>query len=303
MPEVEKKDPSEQKDFGVKIPQKEIPAFYLRGTEGQDWGVKSRMSRIFNPKSGRTVMLAFDHGYLYGPTTGLERMDLTIAPLVPHVDVLMCTRGSLRQCIPPQNGKPVCLRMSGGASILKDMSHELLSVAIEDAIRLDAAAITCQVYVGGEKEHETLGNLSQLINEGLRYGIPTLGVTAVGREMVRDSRYLGLATRMIAEYGAHFVKTYYCEKDFDEVVAGCPIPIVIAGGKKLPELDALKMCYNAIQQGAQGVDMGRNIFQADDPIAMVQAVKAVVHAGEKPEKALDLYNTLKAANKKSHKRA
>jgi putative autoinducer-2 (AI-2) aldolase len=181
------------------------------------------------------------------------------------------------------------------------MSHELLSVAIEDAIRLDAAAITCQVYVGGEKEHETLRNLSQLINEGLRYGIPTLGVTAVGREMVRDSRYLGLATRMIAEYGAHFVKTYYCEKDFDEVVAGCPIPIVIAGGKKLPELDALKMCYNAIQQGAQGVDMGRNIFQADDPIAMVQAVKAVVHEGEKPEKALDLYNTLKAANKKARK--
>jgi putative autoinducer-2 (AI-2) aldolase len=301
MPEVEKKDQSDQKDFGVRIPQKEIPAFFLRGTEGQDWGLKSRMSRIFNPKSGRTVMLAFDHGYLYGPTTGLERMDLTITPLVPHVDVLMCTRGALRQCIPPDSGKPVCLRMSGGASILKDMSHELLSVAIEDAIRLDAAAITCQVYVGGEKEHETLRNLSQLINEGLRYGIPTLGVTAVGREMVRDSRYLGLATRMIAEYGAHFVKTYYCEKDFDEVVAGCPIPIVIAGGKKLPELDALKMCYNAIQQGASGVDMGRNIFQADAPIAMVQAVKAVVHDNEKPEKALDLYNTLKAANKKARK--
>ena len=300
MPEAEA-TPKEQKFFGVGIPQKEIPAFYLRGTEGQDWGLKSRMARIFNPKSGRTVMLAFDHGYLYGPTTGVERMDLTITPLVPYVDVLMCTRGALRQCIPPDNGKPVCLRMSGGASILKEMSHELLSVAIEDAIRLDAAAITCQVYVGGDKEHETLRNLSQLINEGLRHGIPTLGVTAVGREMVRDSRYLGLATRLIAEYGAHFVKTYYCAENFDEVVAGCPIPIVIAGGKKLPELDALKMCYNAIQQGASGVDMGRNIFQADDPIAMVQAVKAVVHDGEKPEKALDLYNTLKSASKKPHK--
>jgi len=259
------------------------------------------LARIFNPKSGRTVMLAFDHGYLYGPTTGLERMDLTITPLVPHVDVLMCTRGALRQCIPPDNGKPVCLRMSGGASILKDMSHELLSVAVEDAIRLDAAAITCQVYVGGEKEHETLRNLSQLINEGLRHGIPTLGVTAVGREMVRDSRYMGLATRLIAEYGAHFVKTYYCAEHFDEVVAGCPIPIVIAGGKKLPELDALAMCYNAIQQGALGVDMGRNIFQAEDPIAMVRAVRAVVHDGEKPEKALDLYNTLKSQGQKPRK--
>jgi putative autoinducer-2 (AI-2) aldolase len=213
----------------------------------------------------------------------------------------MCTRGALRQCIPPHNGKPVCLRMSGGASILKDMSHELLSVAIEDAIRLDAAAITCQVYVGGEKEHETLRNLSQLINEGLRHGIPTLGVTAVGREMVRDSRYLGLATRLIAEYGAHFVKTYYCAEKFDEVVAGCPIPIVIAGGKKLPELDALKMCYHAIRQGALGVDMGRNIFQADDPVAMVQAVRAVVHDNEKPEKALDLYHTLKSQGKKPRK--
>jgi putative autoinducer-2 (AI-2) aldolase len=300
MPEAES-TPKEQKFFGVGIPQKEIPAFYLRGTEGQDWGLKSRMARIFNPKSGRTVMLAFDHGYLYGPTTGVERMDLTITPLVPHVDVLMCTRGALRQCIPPDNGKPVCLRMSGGASILKEMSHELLSVAIEDAIRLDAAAITCQVYVGGEKEHETLRNLSQLINEGLRHGIPTLGVTAVGREMVRDSRYLGLATRLIAEYGAHFVKTYYCAENFDEVVAACPIPIVIAGGKKLPELDALKMCYHAIQQGALGVDMGRNIFQAENPIAMVQAVRAVVHNGEKPEKALDLYNTLKSEGKKPGK--
>ena len=300
MPEAES-TPKEQKFFGVGIPQKEIPAFYLRGTEGQDWGLKSRMARIFNPKSGRTVMLAFDHGYLYGPTTGVERMDLTITPLVPYVDVLMCTRGALRQCIPPDNGKPVCLRMSGGASILKEMSHELLSVAIEDAIRLDAAAITCQVYVGGEKEHETLGNLSQLINGGLRHGIPTLGVTAVGREMVRDSRYLGLATRLIAEYGAHFVKTYYCDEKFDEVVAACPIPIVIAGGKKLPELDALKMCYNAIQQGALGVDMGRNIFQAEDPIAMVQAVRAVVHNGEKPEKALDLYNTLKSQGQKPRK--
>jgi putative autoinducer-2 (AI-2) aldolase len=296
MPEAEPQA-REQKDFGVGIPQKEIPAFYLRGSEGLDWGMKSRLSRIFSPKSGRTVMLAFDHGYLYGPTTGLERMDRTILPLVPYVDVLMCTRGALRQVIPPDSGKPVCLRASAGASILKDMSHELVGVAMEDAIRLDAAAVTCQVYIGGEHEHETLRNLSQLINEGTRYGIPTLGVTAVGRELGRDSRYLGLATRIIAELGAHFVKTYYCAEGFDEVVAGCPIPLVMAGGKKLPELDALKMCYNAVSQGARGVDMGRNIFQADDPIAMVQAVRAVVHKDEKPEKAFDLYETLKNENK------
>jgi putative autoinducer-2 (AI-2) aldolase len=247
--------------------------------------MKSRLARIFSPKTGRTVMLAFDHGYIYGPTTGLERMDLKILPLVPYVDVLMCTRGALRQCIPPDCGKPVCLRASAGASILKDMSHELIGVAIEDAVRLDVAAVTCQVYIGGEHEHETLGNLSQLINEGTRCGIPTLGVTAVGREMVRDSRYLGLATRIIAELGANFVKTYYCEPGFDEVVAGCPIPIVIAGGKKLTELDALKMCRKAIDHGALGVDMGRNIFQAEDPVAMAKAVWAVVHKNTPPEEA------------------
>lgn len=297
MPEAEPKQ--EQKDFAVATPFQQVPPFYLKGSEGVDWGMKSRLARIFNPASGRTVMLAFDHGYIYGPTTGLERMDLAIPPLVPHVDVLMCTRGALRQCIAPECGKPVCLRSSTGSSILKDMSYELIGVDIEDAIRLGASAITCQVYVGGEHEYDTLKNLSELINAGLKYGIPTLGVTAVGREMVRDSRYLGLATRIIAELGAQFVKTYYCEKGFDEVVAGCPIPIVIAGGKKLPELDALKMCANAINDGALGVDMGRNIFCADDPVAMVQAVKAVVHQNEKPAKAFDLYQTLMNQNKKA----
>jgi putative autoinducer-2 (AI-2) aldolase len=295
MPEAEARP--EKKEFFVQTPFQPIPPFYVKGCEGLDWGMKSRLARIFSPRSGRTVMLAFDHGYIYGPTTGLERMDLAIPPLIPHVDVLMCTRGALRSCIPAHTQKPVVLRNSAGASILKDMSHELIGVAIEDAIRLDAAGITCQVYVGGEHEHETLRNLSQLINEGFRYGIPTMGVTAVGRELGRDSRYLGLATRMIAELGAQLVKTYYCEPGFDEVVAGCPIPIVIAGGKKLPELDALKMCYKAIDQGASGVDMGRNIFCAADPVAMVRAVRAVVHEGEKPEKAHDLYRALISENK------
>jgi len=290
----------EKKDFGLGIPM-QTSGFYLRGAAQLDWGMKNRLSRIFNPKSGRTVMLAFDHGYLMGPTTGIERMDLVIPPLIPHVDCLMCTRGALRTCVPPESNKPVVLRCSTGATVLKELSDEVIGVDIEDAIRLNAAAITAQAYVGGVHEKETLANLSHLINAGNRYGIASLGVTAVGREMVRDSRYLGLACRVLAEIGAHIVKTYYCEPGFEEVVAGCPVPIVIAGGKKLPELDALKMAYKAISQGALGVDMGRNIFGADDPVAMVQAVRTVVHENAKPEQAFDLYNTLKGKKGKAGK--
>lgn len=289
MPEAENK---ETKNFRPEIPMK-TEGFFLRGSASLDWGMKNRLSRIFNPKTGRTVMLAFDHGYIMGPTSGLERMDLDIQPLIPYVDTLMCTRGAVRTCVPPETNKPVVLRVSAGATVLKELSYELVGVDVEDAIRLDAAAMAVQVYVGGPYEHETLGNLTKVIDAGNRYGIPTLGVTAVGREMVRDSRYLGLACRVIAELGAHYVKTYYCAEGFDEVVAGCPIPIVIAGGKKLPELDALTMCYNAVQQGAAGVDMGRNIFCADDPVAMVQAVSAVVHQNAAPQDAYDLYLTLK----------
>jgi putative autoinducer-2 (AI-2) aldolase len=276
----------------------DTPGFYLKGSAHLQWGMKNRLSRIFNPDTGRTVMLAFDHGYIMGPTSGLERMDLFIPPLIPHVDCLMCTRGALRTCISPTVGKPVVLRCSTGATVLKELSDEVIGVTVEDAIRMNAAAITTQVYIGGEHERETLDNLSRLINEGNRYGMPTLAVTAVGREMVRDSRYLGLATRVCAELGAHFVKTYYCEPGFDEVVAGSPIPVVIAGGKKLPELDALTMAYKAIDQGASGVDMGRNIFLADDPPAMARAVRAIVQDLEKPAAALDLYNTLKSEKRK-----
>jgi putative autoinducer-2 (AI-2) aldolase len=292
MPEAQGKQEDKPKDFGVGIPM-ETPGFFLRGAAHLDWGMKNRLSRIFDPKSGRTLMLAFDHGYIMGPTSGLERMDLAIPPLLPHVDCLMCTRGALKTCIPPETNKPLVLRCSTGATILKELSNEVIGVAVEDAVRINAAAVTCQVYIGGPFEKETLANLACLINEGNRYGIPTLGVTAVGRELVRDSRYLGLACRVIAELGAHFVKTYYCEPGFDEVVAGTPDPIVIAGGKKIPELDALKMAHKAVDQGALGVDMGRNIFLAEDPAAMAQAVRAVVHGGERPEKAFDLYNTLR----------
>ncbi len=280
------------KSFSVDVPM-ETPGFFLKGASHLGWGMKNRLSRIFNPKSGRTVMLAFDHGYIMGPTSGLERIDLSIPPLLPYTDCLMCTRGALQTSITPEVNKPVVLRCSTGATILKELSDEVIGVTIEDALRLNASAVTTQVYIGGPGEKATLCNLARLINEGNRYGVPTLGVTAVGREMVRDSRYLGLACRVIAELGAHFVKTYYCEPGFAEVVAGCPVPIVIAGGKKLPELDALTMAYKAIDQGASGVDMGRNIFLADDPPAMLQAVRAVVHDGEKPDKAYDLYQTLK----------
>jgi len=286
----------EKKDFRPETAM-ERRAFFLRGSGALDWGMQNRLSRIFSPRTGRTVMLAFDHGYFMGPTSGLERIDLVIPPLIPHVDVLMCTRGALRACITPEVTKPVALRVSAGTSILKELSDEIIGVQIEDALRLDAAAMAVQVFIGGPHERETLSNLTRTIDAGLRYGLPTLGVTAVGREMVRDARYLGLATRIIAELGAHYVKTYYCEDGFEDVVAGCPVPIVIAGGKKIPEADALEMCYKAVDQGALGVDMGRNIFCAEDPVAMVQAVRAVVHDGLKPDKALDMYKSLRRGKK------
>jgi len=239
-------------------------------------------------------MLAVDHGYFQGPTTGLERIDISVVPLVPYADALMITRGALRTSVPAEISKPVVLRSSGGQSILKELSNELLAVDVEDALRLNAAAMAVQVYVGGIHEHETLGNLVRAVDAGNRYGMPTLAVTGVGKELVRDAKYLGLATRICAALGAHFVKTYFCETGFARVTAACPVPVVIAGGKKLPERDALKMAYEAIDQGAAGVDMGRNIFQCDAPLAMIQAVRAVVHDGEPPAKAYDLYLSLKS---------
>lgn len=297
MPGVEKGGDAPSKDFRTDVPM-DSAGFFLRGSAHLGWGMKNRLSRIFSPDTGRTVMLAFDHGYIMGPTSGIERMDLVIPPLIPHVDCLMCTRGAVQTCISPTVDRPVVLRCSTGATILKELSDEVIGVTVEEAVRIGAAATTTQVYIGGSGEKATLANLAALINEGGRYGMPVLGVTAVGREMARDSRYLGLATRVIAELGAHFVKTYYCEPGFDEVVAGCPIPVVIAGGKKLPEADALAMAYRAVDQGASGVDMGRNIFLADDPASMARAVRGVVHENLRPEAALDLYNTLKSEREK-----
>ncbi|CAB1078072.1 Putative aldolase [Olavius algarvensis Delta 1 endosymbiont] len=265
--------------------------FFLKGSNNLEWGMKDRLARIFNPVSGNTVMLAFDHGYLMGPTSGLERMDLTIVPLIEYADCLMCTRGALRQIVPPTSGKPISLRYSSGTTVLTELNDECL-MDIEEAARLNASLLAVMVAVGDKFEATTIRNLTRTVDLGTRYGIPTLGVTAVGKDMARDARYLSMASRVCAENGAHVVKTYFCE-NFEHVASTCPVPIVLAGGKKLPELDALTMAYQAIDQGASGVDMGRNIFQAGDPIAMIQAVRAVVHDREMPEKAFDLYNTLK----------
>lgn len=285
----------EAKNFGIGIPQKQ-DGFFLKGNEHAGYGIKSRLSQIFNPKSGNTVMLAFDHGFIMGPTSGLERIDLTINPLIEYADCIMCTRGILRSVVPPTINKPVSLRFDSGTTILTSLNDDTVE-DIEDAVRLNATilAVMCAI---GDPDHEgsTIRNLTKTVDMGQRFGIPTLGVTAVGKNLVRDARYLGLASRVLAENGANVVKTYFCEENFEKVTNGCPVPIVIAGGKKLPEKDALQLAYNAIQQGAAGVDMGRNIFQSDCPVGMLLAVREIVHNGASVEQAFDCYNTYKAQN-------
>ena len=307
-----------EKDYFLDTPQAN-PGFFLKGAHQYDWGLKNRLSRVFNPKDGRTVMLAFDHGYFQGPTTGLERVDQTILPLEPYADCLMLTRGIQRSVIPASTTKAIALRASGGTSMISPMeewegeigdgdskkkfklqrpnfeplSNESTALTIEEAIRLNASVLAVQVFIGGAYERQTLKNLTDLVDAASRYGIGVMRVTAVGRAMARTAQYFRLATRIMAELGANVVKCYYTDEEFETVTSCCPVPIVIAGGKKLPELDALKMCYNAIQQGASGVDMGRNIFQSDAPIAMMQAVQGVVHGSLTPAQGYELYNELK----------
>lgn len=267
-----------------------------------DWGLKNRLSRVLRPETGRTVMLAVDHGYFLGPTTGLEDPAATIAPLLPYADALMPARGVLRSSVDAAAAvdTPIVLRVSGGNSILTELSNEDITVSMEDALRLNVSGVAISIYVGSEHQERTLINLAKLVDKGQRYGMPVLAVTAVGKGLGKDARYLALACRIAAELGAHFVKTYYC-KDFEKVVNTCPVPIVMAGGKKLPELDALKLTSNAIKRGASGVDMGRNIFQSEAPVAMIQAVRAVVHENASPKKAYDLYLDLKRSAKRRKK--
>ncbi len=253
-----------------------------------DFGMKNRLSNIIKPKSGKTVMLAVDHGYFQGPTTGLRDLKKTVAPLISYADCLFITRGMVRTSIDPGSDVAICLRVSGGPSILGDLSNEDITTSMEEAIRLNASGVGMSIFVGAANEDRTIANLGRLVNEAERYGMPVLAVTAVGKEMGRDARFLGLACRMAAEIGAHFVKTYYCE-DFYKVVEGCPVPIVMAGGKKIPERDALQMTFNAIAEGASGVDMGRNIFQSDNPVGMMKAIRAIVHKGASVDEAFEIY--------------
>ncbi len=257
--------------------------------------MKNRLARIIKPRTGRSVMLAADHGYFLGPTRRLENARATLEPLIPYADAIAVTRGVLRTSVDALSDVPVVLRVSGGSSIVgKDLSNESIVTTMEEAIRLNVSAVAMSIFVGAEHEHQSLVNLSRLVDEGERYGIPVLAITAVGKELEKlDARYLALACRISAELGAHFVKTYYCE-GFDKVVEGCPIPIVIAGGPRLDsELDALQMAYDAIQQGAVGVDMGRNIWQSDQPVAMIKAIRAIVHADATPREALNVFNETK----------
>tara|TARA_Y100000294_G_scaffold105683_1_gene98194 strand:- start:3816 stop:4598 length:783 start_codon:yes stop_codon:yes gene_type:complete len=253
------------------------------------WGLRNRLSKVISPKTGKTVMLAVDHGYFQGPTTGLRELKKAIDPLIPHADCLFITRGMLRNCVDPQTKIPIFLRVSGGPSILKDdLSDEHITTSMTEALRLNAVGVGMSIFVGGVNESRTVANLGKLVNEAEEYGMPVLAITAVGKEMARDERYLGLACRMAAEQGAHIVKTYYCD-NFKEVVKACPVPIVIAGGKKIDEKDALQMARNAIDDGAVGVDMGRNIFQSENPVGMIKAINAVVHKNASVDEAFNIY--------------
>ena len=277
------------KDYHADVPFANQNGFYLKGCNSLDWGMKKHMANIFNPKSGNTVMFAFDHGYFMGSTAGLERLDLLLPKLAPYVDCFMGTRGAIRTCVAPETAKSIALRVTSGSSMLQeDLSHEVVAVNIEDAIRMNADCMAVQTFIGADGQLSSLDNLNQVINAGMRYSVPTLGVCAVGKDMARTDRFFKLATRIIAEMGVQIVKTYDCE-NFEEVAAACPVPIVVAGGKKLPEDEALKLAYNVMRKGAHGVDMGRNIFQSEHPVEMAMAVGKIVHEGFTDKEALEFF--------------
>jgi len=264
-----------------------------------DWGLQNRLSNIIKPQNNRALMLAVDHGYFLGPTEKLEAPKKVIAPLLKHCDSLMVTRGVQRTSVPATTGTPMVLRVSGGSSIIgDDLSQEDITVSIQDAIRLNASALAMSIFVGSKYEYQTIVNLGKLVSEAQQYGIPVLAVTAVGKELGKDARYLSLACRVAAEQGAHIVKTYYCD-NFEKVVQSCPVPIIVAGGKKIPERDALQLTYNSIKGGAVGVDMGRNIWQSENPVAMIRAVRAIVHGNLNVDQAFNLYKKLSKENPKN----
>ena len=256
------------------------------------WGLQNRLARIIKPYNNRALMLAVDHGYFLGPTERLENAQSTIAPLLKHCDSLMLTRGVQRNCVDPRTPVPMVLRVSGGSSIIgEDLSREDITVGIEDALRVNATALAMSMFVGSKYEYQTVVNLGRLVGEAERYGMPVLAVTAVGKDLGKDARYLSLACRMAAEQGAHVVKTYYCD-NFERVVGSCPVPIIVAGGKKIPERDAMQLTRSAIAGGAVGVDMGRNIWQSDNPVAMIRAIRSIVHQNATVDEAYSMYRSL-----------
>jgi putative autoinducer-2 (AI-2) aldolase len=263
-----------------------------------DWGLKNRLSSIIKPQNNRALMLAVDHGYFLGPTEKLENPKKVIEPLLKYCDSLMVTRGIQRTSVPAITNTPMVLRVSGGSSIIgEDLSQEEITVSIEDAIRLNASALAMSIFVGSKYEHQTIVNLGKLVSDAEQYGLPVLAVTAVGKELGKDARYLSLACRIAAEQGAHIVKTYYCD-NFEKVVESCPAPIIVAGGKKIPERDALQLTYDSINGGAVGVDMGRNIWQSEHPVAMIRAVRSIVHGNSNVDQAYDFYQKLANENSK-----
>ena len=264
-----------------------------------DWGLKNRISAIIKPQNNRALMLAVDHGYFLGPTEKLENPKQVIAPLLKHCDSLMVTRGVQRTSVSATSNTPMVLRVSGGSSIIgEDLSQEDITVSVQDAIRLNASALAMSIFVGSKYEYQTIVNLGKLVSEAEQYGIPVLAVTAVGKELGKDARYLSLACRVAAEQGAHIVKTYYCD-NFEKVIQSCPVPIIVAGGKKIPERDALQLTYNSIKGGAVGVDMGRNIWQSEYPVAMIRAVKGIVHGNLNVDQAFKLYKKLSDEDSKN----
>lgn len=262
-----------------------------------DWGMKNRLERLI--PNGKCFFMPIDHGYFQGPTSCLENPGETIKPLLPYFDALFVTRGVLRAGICPKIDKPIILRVSGGTSMAgKDLANECLTTSIEEIIRVNASAVGLSVFVGSEYEHQTLNNLSKMVNECENYGIPVMAVTAVGKELEkRDARYLGLATRICAELGARIVKTYWCE-DFDKVVKGCPVPVVIAGGPKCEtEKEVFEFVHDGMQKGAIGVNLGRNVWQSAQPAAMAAALRAIIHENASVKKAQEIFNEVKKGKK------
>ncbi len=260
-----------------------------------DWGMKNRLSQVIKP-DGHCFFLPIDHGYFQGPTRCLEKPGETIKPLLPFCDALFVTRGVLRSAVIPIGSKPIILRVSGGTSMVgKDLANEEITTSIEEVIRLNAAAVGISVFIGSDYERQTLLNLAGLVNECERYGIPVMAVTAVGKELEkRDARYLGLSCRIAAELGARIVKTYWC-KDFDKVVDGCPVPVVMAGGPKCKtEREVFDFVYDGMQRGAIGINLGRNVWQSPNPVAVARGLQAIIHENATAEQAEELFNTIKS---------